>query len=81
MDMIAKKEFRYNGRALKVGQRFDASARAARIFGGVGKAEAAPSRQVRQPRKASASQAGADDLLEQQSESGRYSRSDMRAAD
>jgi hypothetical protein len=70
MDMIAKKEFRYDGKALKPGQRFKASDRAARIFRGVGKAEDAP---ARTPRKQAA--AGTDLL-----QGGQYNRADLRAS-
>lgn len=42
VDLIATKAMRYGGRALTVGEPFQASRRDARTLGAIGKAEAAP---------------------------------------
>lgn len=42
VDLIATKSMRYGGRALTVGEPFQASRRDARTLGAIGKAEAAP---------------------------------------
>lgn len=78
MDMIAKKQFRYNGRALEPGDRFQASDRAARIFRGTHKAEEAPSLPDQRAPEA-AEVMPESPAPERRRRGGRYSRSDMRA--
>jgi hypothetical protein len=65
-ELIALKEFPYNGKQRKKGERFTASARAARIFIGVGKAKEAGPKRSRKTEET--------DLLA----AGEYGRRDMR---
>lgn len=70
--LVATKAFRYAGRALVIGDAFEAGARDAKLLMAIGKAKDAP------PAPASAHDG---DTAEDQPKRGRYTRRDVRAED